>query len=138
MSTFATLRRSNLFEIIFQLKVTTSNNILAILQFSFLLPLSRTFTTSDFKKQKLLLPLLMLFKKLFPVKLLHGEIRIWNRELSSVEQKLLATWKVWIFPHYQSQFFTLQGQKVFEVIFPTLRTYSGCLFPVWRRDYDTN
>ena len=32
-----------MFEIIFQLKVTTSNNILVILQFSFLLPLSRTF-----------------------------------------------------------------------------------------------
>ena len=43
LSTFSTLRRLIMFEIIFQLKVTTSNNILVILQFSFLLPLSRTF-----------------------------------------------------------------------------------------------
>ena len=35
MSTFATLRRLILFEIIFQLKVTTSNNFLVILQFLF-------------------------------------------------------------------------------------------------------
>ena len=57
MSSFATPWHLNLFEIIFQQKVTTSNNILVILHFIFILPLSRTFKNFNWDEAFLHLPL---------------------------------------------------------------------------------
>ena len=47
LSSIATLCRSKLFQIIFRLKVSTSRNILAILYFFLILPLSWTFTNKN-------------------------------------------------------------------------------------------